>query len=264
MILDRAWHLLTAGLLLVACTNDYDGLVSGGAGAAPGDGGAGSTVGSGGHAPGVGGGGTGATSSGGASTGTGGGASSSGGQGGGPPGPVCGDGVKNGDEPCDGGMAGNAYCTAGCTEVICNCPAALCVNSIKAFFDKQTGHCFYLSQTDNHHWSWADSREWCQNEWDGDLAVFEVDDERELLTPQLPKEYLLERMWLGGEEGPANQFTWVSGGGVPSDQALWGADEPDGGGKDCLAIGVDGLYYDLGCAGQSTHHVCERKAAGEP
>ncbi|MEJ7729406.1 MAG: C-type lectin domain-containing protein [Polyangiaceae bacterium] len=146
-----------------------------------------------------------------------------------------------------------------------SCPrsAPTCAGSSKAVLDIKTGHCYYLSKSDGHHWSWDASRDWCQNEWDGDLAVFEVDDERLLLAPQLPKEWPTERMWVGREEGPADQFTWVSGGAVPTDPALWGDDEPNRGGSDCLAIGSDGLSYDVDCGGELTHHICERGAAGE-
>jgi hypothetical protein len=255
---------LLVSAALAACTNDYGAfqVESSGTGAS-GSGGSGNATqtGGAGNAIATGGGGAGASSSGGGGSGAdggsaGGGAGGTAGSGGGP---VCGNGIIEAGEECDGGGD-----TTGCVSCAIDCAGT------GEIHDPSTHHCYYRNRNDMGR-TFDDSRTFCMNTWGGgDLLILETMAEYDFLRPYMPMNVTGMFFYVGATDlQTEGEWVWVNGLPVtfPEQQEPWMTNpaQPDGNG-DCLVWRADsnpdaeGLG-DVSCTG-SNHPFCERPPPG--
>jgi hypothetical protein len=175
---------------------------------------------------------------------------------------LCGNGVIDANEECDGGGV-VVGCDADC-KVVCN--------GAHEVPDPTSHHCYYFDQADAGM-SWTDARTFCQATWGGgDLLILETMTEYQFLLPKGMQTPLVDGtfFWTGGND-QANEgvFLWWDNTPIPYPQMMspWMDNQPNGGEPDdCLVWRADSVpstegLGDVAC-GTLSHPFCERAPPG--
>jgi cysteine-rich repeat protein len=161
-------------------------------------------------------------------------------------GPVCGDGVVEGDEQCDDG---NDEPSDGCDACLAGC------GPFPEVLDTASGHCFLFELVQAKSWNAAEAA--CEA-WDGKLAAINSIDEL-----GFAQQHLEANTWVGGRDpGGPGPLEWVTGEPWTLDVNATFVTEPVPYEHDtCLLIDGDLLGFRQEDCSKSVGYICEKAFA---